>query len=197
MLFRKHGRVALQTYGAESLKKKSAPVTVFDRELMELARVMAEVLHDLNGVGLAAVQIGIHRRLIVLDIPRESMGTPPTPGEIQLIPQMPLALVNPGIAASGSEIVPYDEGCLSVPELYAPVMRPRVVRVRAQDLSGAELEFEAGGLLARCIQHEIDHLDGVLFVDRLTDEAREEIASGLAGLERRGRRLNYQREVKI
>lgn len=197
MLFRRRGRVALQTYGAESLKQKSLPVTVFDHELVELARVMTTVMHGLNGIGLAAVQIGIHCDLIVLDIARDSMGDPPTPGELQLLPQMPLALVNPEIVASGGEIVPYEEGCLSVPELYAPVRRPRVVRVKARDLSGNWLEFEAGGLLARCIQHEIDHLQGVLFVDRLSDEARQGIADGLAGLERRGRRLHFQREMKI
>ena len=158
---------------------------------------MVKVMHDLNGIGLAAIQIGIPERLIVLDIAQESMGNPPTPGELELLVRMPMALVNPEIVSSGSEIVPYEEGCLSVPSLYAEVMRPRVVRVRAQDLDGVPMEFEAGGLLARCCQHEIDHLNGFLFVDRLTDEVHAEVADALAQMERRGKRLHFRRELKI
>ncbi len=197
MLLKKRSRCALQTYGAASLKKISEPVVDFDRELSELARMMTKVMHDLNGIGLAAVQIGIFKRLIVLDIASGSLGEPPTPGELQLLPQMPVALANPEIVEFGSELVPYEEGCLSVPELYAEVMRPRLIRVRAQDLTGATLEFEAGGLLARCIQHEVDHLSGKLFVDRLTPEKRAGIADGLAALERRGKRLDFQREMTL
>ncbi len=186
----------LQTYGNGSLKKESEKVTVFDRELTELARTMTRAMHELNGIGLAAVQIGVHKRLIVLDIAQSSMGNPPTPGELQLLPQMPLALVNPEITEFGSEIEPYDEGCLSVPEIYAEVMRPRLIKVKAQDLSGQSIEFECGGLLARCIQHEVDHLDGYVFIDRLTDEVKATVADELAALERRGKRFNFQREIK-
>lgn len=197
MIFRNRNRAALQLYGAESLKSVSAPVAHFDRELRQLADLMVKVMHDLNGIGLAAIQIGIPERLIVLDIAQESMGNPPTPGELELLVRMPMALVNPEIVSSGSEIVPYEEGCLSVPSLYAEVMRPRVVRVRAQDLDGVPMEFEAGGLLARCCQHEIDHLNGFLFVDRLTDEVHAEVADALAQMERRGKRLHFRRELKI
>lgn len=187
----------LQTYGGEALKKPSEQVTVFDRELIDLANYMVKAMHELNGLGLAAVQIGVHKRLIVLDIAQSSMGNPPTPGELQLLPHMPMALVNPQIIDNNSEIVPYEEGCLSVPQLYAEVLRPRVIRVKAQDLTGAEFEFECGGLLARCIQHEVDHLDGYLFVDRLTDETAAAVAGELAALERRGKKFNYQRDIKI
>ena len=197
MIFRNRPHAALQLYGAESLKSVSAPVSRFDRELRQLAEIMVKVMHDLNGIGLAAIQIGIPKRIIVLDIARESMGEPPTPGELQLLPRMPLALVNPQIVSSGDEIVPYDEGCLSVPSLYAEVMRPRLVRVRAQGLDGAGMEFEAGGLLGRCLQHEIDHLNGFLFVDRLSDEVRAGVADELEAMERRDKRLHYRRELKI
>ena len=196
MGFVKRKKYMLQTYGNGSLKKVSEKVTVFDRELNELARTMTRAMHELNGIGLAAVQIGVHKRLIVLDIAQSSMGNPPTPGELQLLPQMPLALVNPEIIESGSEIEPYDEGCLSVPEVYATVMRPRMIKVRAQDLTGQAFEFECGGLLARCIQHEVDHLNGYVFIDRLTDEVRKTVADDLAALERRGKKFNFQRDIK-
>lgn len=186
----------LQTYGNESLKKASEKVTVFDRELHDLANNMTRIMHDLNGLGLAAVQIGIHKRLIVVDIPQSYIGEPPTPGELQLLPQMPVVLVNPEIIEKGIEIVSFDEGCLSVPELYAPVDRPRLIKVRAQDLTGETFEFECGGWLARCIQHEVDHLDGFLFVDRLSKDVSTSKASELEAIKRRGKKFNYQRELK-
>ena len=196
MGFIKRKKYMLQTYGNESLKKTSERVTVFDRDLVELAKYMTRAMHALNGIGLAAVQIGVHKRLIVLDIAQSSMGNPPTPGEMQLLPQMPLALVNPEIIEFGSETEPYDEGCLSVPELYAEVIRPRLIKVRAQDLTGQTFEFECGGLLARCIQHEVDHLDGYLFVDRLSDEVKASVADDLAAMQRRGKKFNFQRDIK-
>ena len=190
-------RYMLQLFGGENLKKQSENVTEFDRDLFDLAKYMIKAMRELNGIGLAAVQIGVFKRLIVLDIPQSSMSNPPTPGEIQLLGQMPLALVNPEIVEFGSEICPYDEGCLSVPEVYAEVMRPRLIKVKAQDLSGNTLEFECGGLLARCIQHEVDHLNGLLFVDRLTEEVRSSVANELSALQRRGRKFNYQRDIKL
>lgn len=196
MGFIKRKKYMLQTYGNESLKKTSERVTVFDRDLVELAKYMTRAMHALNGIGLAAVQIGVHKRLIVLDIAQSSMGNPPTPGEMQLLPQMPLALVNPEIIGFGSETEPYDEGCLSVPELYAEVIRPRLIKVRAQDLTGQTFEFECGGLLARCIQHEVDHLDGYLFVDRLSDEVKATVSDDLAAMQRRGKKFNFQRDIK-
>lgn len=196
MGFRKR-KYSLQTYGGDFLKKTSEPVTVFDSDLTDLADFMFKAMNVLNGIGLAAVQIGVHKRLIVLDIPQSSMSNPPTPGEMQLLPQMPLALVNPQIIEKNSEIVPCDEGCLSVPEVYAEVMRPAMIKVQAQDLAGNMLEFECGGLLARCIQHEVDHLDGFLFVDRLSNEVKSQVKDKLALLERRGRRNNFRWDIKI
>ena len=187
----------LQTYGGEVLKQQSVEITTFDRELTELSAYMIKAMHALNGIGLATVQIGVLKRLIVIDIPQSSMSNPPTPGEIQLLPQMPMALVNPRIVEFGSEITPYDEGCLSVPDVYAEVMRPSVIKVEAQDLAGNKFEFECGGLLARCIQHEVDHLDGFVFVDRLSDEVRAEVSEGLTALKRRGKKFKYQRDIKI
>ena len=196
MGYGKRKKYMLQTYGNGSLKQVSEKVTVFDRELVTLAEYMTRAMHELNGIGLAAVQIGVHKRLIVLDIPQSSVGNPPTPGEMQLLPQMPLALVNPEIIEFGGETEPYDEGCLSVPGLYAEVIRPRLIKVRAQDLTGESFEFECGGLLARCIQHEVDHLEGYLFVDRLSDEVKASVSGELAAMERRGKKFNFQRDIK-
>ena len=95
-----------------------------------------------------------------------------------------------------SDVEPYDEGCLSVPEIYAEVIRPRQIKVKAQDLSGNNIEFECGGLLARCIQHEVDHLDGFVFTDRLSDEVRDSVSEELTALKRRGKKFNYQRDIK-
>lgn len=187
----------LQLYGGEFLKQSSEPVTVFDQDLTNLANFMVRAMHHLNGIGLAAVQIGVHKRLIVLDIDQRTMSNPPTPGELQLLPQMPVALVNPQIVEFNTEITPYDEGCLSVPEVYAEVMRPSVIKVRAQDLSGNEFEFECGGLLARCIQHEVDHLDGKVFVDRVSDEVKAQVKDELAALLRRSKRNNFRRDIGL
>ena len=187
----------LQLYGGEFLKQSSEPVTVFDQDLTNLANFMVRAMHHLNGIGLAAVQIGVHKRLIVLDIDQRTMSNPPTPGELQLLPQMPVALVNPQIVEFNTEITPYDEGCLSVPDVYAEVMRPSVIKVRAQDLSGNEFEFECGGLLARCIQHEVDHLDGKVFVDRVSDEVKAQVKDELAALLRRSKRNNFRRDIGL
>ena len=138
------------------LKRKAAPVTTFDTELRQLAGDMLDTMYAAPGVGLAAPQVGVSRRLIVLDCS-------PKEGERQ-----PLVAVNPEIIASEGECCE-EEGCLSVPEYYAKVTRSEQVRVRFQDLEGVSRELEASGLWAICFQHEIDHLDGVLFVDRLSD----------------------------
>jgi peptide deformylase len=137
------------------LKQKAEPVIAFDAELRRLADDMLETMYAAPGVGLAAPQVGISRRLIVLDCsPKDA-------------PQSPLVAVNPEIVAGDGECCE-EEGCLSVPEYYAKVVRQEQVRVRFQDLDGTTREIEADGLWAVCLQHEIDHLDGLLFVDRLS-----------------------------
>jgi peptide deformylase len=137
------------------LKQKAAPVAAFDAGLRQLADDMLETMYAAPGVGLAAPQIGISRRLIVLDCS-------PKDGERQ-----PLVAVNPEILAREGECCE-EEGCLSVPEYYAKVVRSEKVRVRFQELDGTRREVEADGLWAICFQHEIDHLDGILFIDRLS-----------------------------
>lgn len=137
------------------LKRRADRIDAFDEELRQLAGDMLETMYAAPGVGLAAPQVGVSRRLIVLDCSGKDA------------PQQPLVAVNPEIIAREGECCE-EEGCLSVPEYYARVVRSEKVRVRFQELDGTVRLLEADGLWAICFQHEIDHLDGILFVDRLS-----------------------------
>jgi peptide deformylase len=142
------------------LKVKARKVVAFDAELKTLLDDMVESMYAAKGIGLAAPQIGVALRAIVMDIARE--------GEDEDEDAAPRKFVNPEIVWASDEEVPCEEGCLSVPGQYAEVTRPERVRVRYQDESGVRHEIDCDGLLAVCIQHEMDHLEGVLFVDHLS-----------------------------
>ena len=140
------------------LRTRATEVTVFDTDLKQLAADMLETMYAAPGIGLAATQVNVHKRLLVLDV-----------SETQNDPRV---LVNPQILeADGHQV--YQEGCLSVPGIYADVERANRIRVRAQDMDGTPFEIETDGLLAVCIQHEMDHLVGKLFVDYLSPLKRE------------------------
>jgi len=144
------------------LKLVSEPVTGgVDDALRALMDDMLETMYAAPGIGLAAIQIGVPKRVIVMDLARE--GEPPAPRYF----------VNPEILWRADETAPYNEGCLSVPDIYDDVERPSRVRLRYLDYHGAEIEEEAEGLYAVCIQHEMDHLQGVLFIDHLSRLKRE------------------------
>ncbi len=144
------------------LKLVSEPVTGgVDDALRALMDDMLETMYAAPGIGLAAIQIGVPKRVIVMDLARE--GEPPAPRYF----------VNPEILWRAEETAPYNEGCLSVPEVFDDVERPARVRLRYLDYHGAEVEEEAEGLYAVCIQHEMDHLQGVLFIDHLSRLKRE------------------------
>jgi peptide deformylase len=117
-------------------------------------------MYAARGIGLAAPQIGVHQQLLVIDLELEDPSSPP------------LVLINPEITGVGGTICTYEEGCLSIPGVYLDVVRPSVVEVGYRDAMGRPKKLKADGLMARCIQHEMDHLNGVLFVDRVTDEAK-------------------------
>ena len=193
MFFRnnKNDSCVVYTAGAAVLKKVAQPVGVVTDEIRELAADMLKAMRYFNGIGLAAPQYGKSLRLVVFDVPGEnSTGTP---GEEYLLPRMPLTVINPEIIGKSGQLVKREEGCLSVPDIYAPVVRPASVVFRAQTLDGEFFEFECGGLLGRCIQHELDHLDGFLFTDRLTPEDERLIRGDLKRLEQIGRSCNYRR----
>jgi peptide deformylase len=147
------------------LKQVSAPVAKVDDAVRALADDMLETMYAAPGIGLAAVQIGELRRVVVMDLAREDE------------PKAPQVLVNPEVVWSSEELSSYDEGCLSIPEIYDSVERPARVRVRYLDRDGREKEDEAEGIYAVCVQHEIDHLNGVLFLDHLSRLKRERAIS--------------------
>lgn len=196
MLFRSKKRYEVRTAGDEVLKEKALPVPAITPEIRELAQRMIESMQIFDGIGLAAPQIGVSLRVVALDVPAAEDAAKLTQGELELCPQMPLVVVNPEILFASPEVGEREEGCLSVPDIYAPVTRPLRVMLRAQTLDGRLIECECGNLLGRCIQHELDHLDGILFVDRLTQEAAAEVARPLNQLLHYGSKHNFKR-VKI
>jgi peptide deformylase len=143
------------------LRQKSAPVERVDDELRKLADAMLETMYDAPGVGLAAVQVGIPRRLIVLDTSKDDDNL------------TPLVLINPEILMLGSELKLHEEGCLSIPDVQVEIERPSSLTVRYLDREGKQQEMSADGLLATAIQHELDHLDGKLIIDFLSRLKRD------------------------
>ncbi len=193
MLFKSRKLHVVRTAGDPVLAGAAAPVAEVTGEVRELAAAMLETLDIFDGIGLAAPQVGVASRLVVLKVPAREKGAKLSSGEAQLLPRMPLVLVNPEIVASSSEVAEREEGCLSVPDIWAKVVRPAEVTLRAHTLDGELIECECGGLLARCLQHEIDHLDGILFTDRLAPAEHQRISAELERLVESGARTDYRR----
>ena len=155
------------------LKRRCLPVEAIDGGVRRLMDDMLDTMYAAPGVGLAAPQIGVHKRIIVADVSDHLRDN-----------RAPLQMANPEIVAASDDIVLREEGCLSFPEHYAEVQRPASVRVRYLDRDGEIREMDAEGLLSVCIQHEMDHLDGVLFVDRLSALKRSIILRKMTKLKR-------------
>ncbi len=156
------------------LKVKSKPVKRVDDEVRRLLDDMLETMYAAPGIGLAAIQVGVAKRVITVDVSKEEEEA------------APICLVNPEIIWVSDEDATYEEGCLSLPEHYAEVTRPASVEVRYQDRQGEIRHLKADGLLAICLQHEIDHLDGILFVDHVSALKRNMILRKLAKAKRQG-----------
>jgi peptide deformylase len=153
-------RLAILEYPDPRLRIRAEPVTKFDAEVQKLVTDMFETMYAAPGIGLAATQVNVHKRILVCDVATEG--------------KQPYCLINPEIIhAEGKTSA--EEGCLSVPEFYDYIDRAALIRVRAFDPQGRQFEFEAEGLLAVCVQHEIDHLEGKLFVDYLSELKRERL----------------------
>ena len=197
MLFNPKRQIAVRTIGDPVLKKIAEPVLTVDSSTVRLAAEMIEAMNAFNGIGLAAPQYGVSKRLVVIDVPAESIEGVPTQGEEMLIPRMPLVLVNPEIISYSTRTCSRDEGCLSVPEVFAPVERPEKVVLRSATLEGDIIECECGGLLGRCIQHELDHLEGKCFTDRLSPEAAREVAGEVKRLIRYGEKKSFMRTKSV
>ena len=157
------------------LKKVCDPVPAVDEGVRALARDMFDTMYHAPGIGLAAPQVGVNARLIVMDCAKRE--------DEEAAPQ-PIAMVNPEITWSSDELREHEEGCLSIPEIYAPVTRPDAVRVRWTDLEGEAREATMQGIWATCVQHEIDHLNGKLFIDYLGPMRRQMITSRMKKLKR-------------
>jgi peptide deformylase len=158
-------RLNILEYPHPRLRIKAAPVTVVDEQIVQLVDDMFETMRDAQGIGLAASQVDVQKRIIVMDI-----------SELR---DEPRVYINPEIEILEPDTTPYEEGCLSVPGFYEAVDRPAHVMIRALDRQGNAFEEEAKGLLAVCIQHEIDHLEGKLFVDYLSPLKRDRIRKKL------------------
>ena len=159
-------------YGNPRLQEPSAPVSTVDAAVRELVADMFRIMYDAPGVGLAAPQIGVNKRIFVVGFEEKRQKTE-------------LAVINPKITGFFGEEVPYEEGCLSVPGISALVMRPSGIMLEGLDLEGKPFTIRTDGFLARVIQHEYDHLEGKLFVDRLDAEEMERIAGALKRLGKR------------
>ncbi|MEX1315684.1 MAG: peptide deformylase [Synechococcaceae cyanobacterium] len=148
----------IHTLGDRVLRTPARRIGKVDESVRELARDMLRSMYCAKGIGLAAPQVGVHKQLLVIDLDPDNAAT------------APLVLINPEIRSFGSGLDTYEEGCLSIPGVYLDVVRPSTVEVTYRDEMGRPRRLKADGLLGRCIQHEMDHLNGVLFVDRVTDE---------------------------
>lgn len=143
------------------LREVSKPIETMDSEVKKLADDMLETMYDAPGIGLAAIQIGVARRMLVLDVSKDGED------------KAPLVFINPEVVSASDARSVYEEGCLSIPDYYAEVERPATITVEYIDLEGKKLTAKADGLLATCLQHEIDHLNGVLFIDHISKLKRE------------------------
>jgi peptide deformylase len=171
-------------YGHPALRKKGARIEKITPQIQALAEAMLEAMHANKGIGLAAQQIGQALQLTVLDL----RGVTDRPSTLKLDGKdsdvaafMPLVLINPAVSPSG-EPATAPEGCLSFPEIYGDIERPSQAEVRATNEKGQTIQFSCGGLLARVIQHEFDHLNGILFIDRMKRDAKEELRPKLEEL---------------
>jgi peptide deformylase len=150
------------------LRLKSEPVKRIDANVRKLVDDLFETMYDAPGIGLAAIQIGVAKRIVTMDLSRK---------EEEYKPQV---FINPEVTWKSEEKSKYEEGCLSIPEFYEEVERPAQVKVKYLDLEGKEHEIEASGLLATCLQHEIDHTNGVLFIDYISKLKRDRITKKFA-----------------
>ena len=171
-------------YGTPVLRQKGARIDGITPAIKKLAADMLETMYSHKGVGLAAQQVGLALQLTVIDV----RGVTDRPSSLELKGQpaevtefMPLVLINPEVKLVGQPATG-PEGCLSFPEIYADITRPDVVDVKAMNLEGKPIEFRCGGLLARVVQHETDHLHGILFIDRMDKKTKEELRPELEDL---------------
>jgi peptide deformylase len=173
-------KLPISYYGQPVLRETARPVERIAERHRKLAADMAETMYEARGIGLAANQVGLLERIIVVDV---DWSDRKSKKEVQA--RNPIAMINPELIEESVEDDVYSEGCLSIPSIEGDVWRPVKIRYAYTDLSGKRIEETAEGLKARCIQHEIDHLNGTLFIDHLTPDARGKLAGKLTELRRK------------
>jgi peptide deformylase len=161
-------------YGSEVLRKVAEPVIEIDQGVISLIESMFHVMHRERGIGLAAPQVAVSQKILTINL------------EVYRGPS--LSLINPEIIGDSGDEVPFEEGCLSVPGIMKEVLRPGKISVKGLNTDGKEIQVDADGLLARVLQHEIDHLNGILFVDRLEDYIRKELTPELKKIKKLNRK---------
>ena len=166
------------------LRLKSEPVKAIDRPVRALIDDMFETMYEAPGIGLAAIQIGVAKRVITMDLAKKDE------------PKQPQVFINPEVIWRSDEKAVYEEGCLSIPEYYEEVERPSAVRVKYLDRDGKPQEIEAAGLLATCLQHEIDHINGVLFIDHISKLKRDMVMKKFKKAAKRGEPVSPLSEDK-
>jgi peptide deformylase len=166
------------------LRLKSEPVGAVDRTLRALINDMFETMYDAPGIGLAAIQIGVPKRVITMDLAKKDE------------PKAPQVFINPEVTWTSDQKATYEEGCLSIPEYYEEVERPTAVRVKFLDRDGKPQELEVSGLPATCLQHEIDHINGILFIDHISKLKRDMIVKKFKKAAKRGEPIKPLSEDK-
>jgi peptide deformylase len=166
------------------LRLNSETVGTLDAETRRLIEDMFDTMYDAPGIGLAAIQVGVPKRIVTMDIAKKDE------------PKAPRVFINPEVVWRSEDVSAYEEGCLSIPEEYYEVERPAEVRVRYVDLEGKSQEIEASGLLATCLQHEIDHLNGILFIDHLSRLKRERVVKKFTKAAKLGKSMRPQPDDK-
>lgn len=183
-------KLRIDLYPTEVLRMKADPVPIedgVDASMRAVAERMIELMRGADGIGLAAPQVGIPVRLFVAHVP-PNPELEPDPSGLPISSEKPQVFFNPEIIAFSRDLEPYEEGCLSLPGINGEVNRPSTVTMRATDLEGKTVELEATGLMARCWQHEIDHLDGVLIIDKMTQMARLKNRARIKSMEKAAKR---------
>jgi peptide deformylase len=171
----------ITVYGDNILRKKAAPITDINDDLILIVNNMFKTMHNASGIGLAANQVGLNKRVFVIDVS-------PVEGYEKF---RPMTLINPKIVSKSDEMVSFEEGCLSIPDLKYEVVRPKSVEVSFFDINMKEHKIETSNLVARVIQHELDHLNGILFIDYLNEETKRRIKKHLNKIKNRKLEVGY------
>ncbi len=169
-------------YPERALRTPGKAIKEVSDETRQIAERMIELMYEAEGIGLAAPQVGLALRMFVLDVPAGDKNSPET--DPPSATAGPRVIINPKILSFEGPSEPYEEGCLSLPDIRGDVLRPPIVTMEATDEHGKQFTMRAGGLLARCLQHEFDHLDGVLILDKMTQLSRMKNRSAVRDLER-------------